>query len=209
MLDGGLHQSASGVILPGNNRENMMVELKRKEQFPMAENWQLEVHRKGTVRLGEYKKLWTPEMAFNGREIIQSESPVDIIRGENLIVTVGKAHVGDRMIDAAGIDYGFTYCAEGTDNTAPAVAQTTLVAEAARKIMTSRLRTTIGAVVYITCSTFFTAAEANDSVLEAGIFGDDASAAVNSGTMFSRWLVTFDNTGIGYDLTFSYKLSFS
>ena len=184
-----------------------MIELKTKEQMPFVENWQLEVHRKGTVRLGEHKQIWTPERSFNGREIIQSESPIDIIRGENLIVTIGKALVGDRMIDAAGIDYGLTYCAEGTDNTAPVVADTTLTVEAARKIMTSRTRTTAGAVVYITCATFFTAAEANDNIKEAGIFGDDASAAADSGTMFSHWLVAFDNSLATYDLTFTYKLS--
>ena len=129
--------------------------------------------------------------------------------GENRIVTDGLELLGDMLIDkGAQWDTGLTYHAEGTDDTAPADAQATLVAETARKIMTSRSRTTAGAVVYITCATFFTAAEANDNIKEGGVFGTStASAAADSGIMFSRYLVAFDNSLAAYDVTFTYVLS--
>jgi len=128
--------------------------------------------------------------------------------GDNLIVTVGKQLVGDMLIDEAGYDTGLTYCALGADDTAPAVGQTQLVDEgggaAMRKTITSKSRI----VNEITLSTFFTAAQSTINLKEAGIFGHStAGVAENSGIMFSRWLVAFDNSGALYDITVDYVLS--
>ena len=117
--------------------------------------------------------------------------------------------VGDMLIDAAAQwDTGLTYCALGADNTAPAIGQTQLVDEgggaAMRKTITSKTRV----VNEITLSTFFTAAQSTLAILEAAIFGSStAGASENSGVMFSRWLVSFDNSGGLYDLTFDYVLT--
>ncbi|GAG90563.1 unnamed protein product, partial [marine sediment metagenome] len=43
---------------------------------------------------------------------------VIVKEGDNLITTVGRALVGDMLIDETGYDTGLTYCALGTDNTA-------------------------------------------------------------------------------------------
>jgi len=157
---------------------------KRKEQFPLREQWRLTAYHKGTKDIAK------------------------VIEGKNLIVTVGKQLVGDMLIDESGYDTGLTYCALGANNTAPAVGQTQLVDEgggaAMRKAITSKSRA--GAV--ITLATFFTAGESTLAVLEAGIFGHSTAGAVeNSGIMFSRWLVSFDNSGGLYDLTITYVLT--
>lgn len=125
-----------------------------------------------------------------------------IIEGENLIVSVGKALLGDMLIDVAGYDTGLTYCALGSNNTAPAIGQTQLVNEGNGAAMRLTITNKARVVNVITLSTFFTAAQANIFIKEAGIFGHStAGAAENSGIMWSRWLVSFDNSGELYDVT--------
>ena len=157
----------------------------REKQFPFRENWRLTAYYAGTNKVAK------------------------IITGQNLIVTAGKNMVGDMLIDAAAQwDTGLTYCALGSDNTAPAVGQTQLVNEggggAMRKTITSKTRV----INEIALSTFFTAAQSTLAIKEAAIFGSStAGAAVNSGVMFSRWLVSFDNSGALYDITIDYVLT--
>lgn len=120
----------------------------------------------------------------------------------NLVVSVGKTLVCDMLIDDE--DTGLTYHAIGSDNTTPAVADTTLTAEEARKLWTSRSR----AGNQITLSVFYTAAECGYDIKEAGVFGSaTASGAADSGVMFSHYLQTYDNSGGEYDLTFDYVLT--
>lgn len=130
---------------------------------------------------------------------------VEIIESENIIVTVGKAYIGDMLIDAdADHDTGLTYCAIGTDNTTPVIGDTTLGTETARKAITSKSRVTNE----ITVSTFFTAAESTYNIKEAGIFGHaSATASADTGNLLSHWLVSYDNSGGTYDLTFDYVLT--
>ena len=149
------------------------------------------------------KGRWRLTAWYAGTDIVAK-----VIEGENLILTCGKNQVGDMLIDTAGYDTGLTYCALGSDNTPPVIGQTTLVNEgggaAMRKTITSKTRV----VNEITLSTFFTAAQSTLAIEEAAIFGHStAGAAENSGIMFSRWLVSFDNSGAAYDLTFDYILT--
>ena len=146
---------------------------------------------------------WRLTARFKGTDIIAF-----VKEGRNTITTVGKHLVGDMLIDETDYDTGFTYCALGSDDTAPAVGQTQLVDEgggaAMRNTITAKSRT--GNV--ITLSTFFTAAQSTLAIEEAAIFGHStASGAENSGIMFARWLSSFDNSGAGFDLTFDYVLS--
>ena len=127
---------------------------------------------------------------------------VAVVETENLVVTVGKGLVCDLLIDASGYDTGITYCALGTGTNAPALGNTTLQTEAARKIMTSRTRA--GSVM--TFSTFFTAAQSTVNVKEVGLFGHStAGAGANTGILFCRALMSYDNSGGNYDLTFSWE----
>jgi len=125
---------------------------------------------------------------------------VIVKEGENLIVTVGKALVGELLIDRPGYDTGLTVQAIGTNAAAPVIGNTTLGTETARKAITSRTRD----VNEITLSTFFTAAQSTFNIKEAGVFGHSTAdpATPGSGILASHWLVSFDNSAGTYDLTF-------
>lgn len=121
----------------------------------------------------------------------------------NLIVTAGLGLAGDALGD---IGTGITHCALGTDNTAVTIGDTTLTTEVARKVATTRTR--VGAV--LTVSTFFTAAESTYAIEEIGQFGtSDATTSSGTGTMFTHYLQTYDNSAGSYDLTIDYNLTFA
>ena len=129
---------------------------------------------------------------------------VIVHEGPNLIVTIGPELVGDMLMDRDGYDTGLTYQAIGTGVTAPAVADTILTTEVARKAITYKTRTNN----VVTYSTFFTATESTFDLKEAGIFGHStASTTPNSGVFFSHWLEAFDNSAGTYDLTYDYILT--
>lgn len=153
-----------------------------------------------------------------GRATLTATDPktgkvVKVVKSENLIVTVGQAFIGNMLIDLnAQHDTGITYCALGANNGAPALAETQLVDEgggaAMRKAVTSKTQAPAPNTNQFTWSTFFTAAESTLAIEEAGMFGSStAGAAENSGIMFSRWLVSFDNSGALYDITIDYVLT--
>ena len=123
-------------------------------------------------------------------------------RVHNLIVSSGKALVGDMLKDSE--DVGLTYHAIGTGTTAVMVGDTTLTTESARKAWTTKARTTNT----VTYSVFYTAAQATANIKEAGIFGGTtASGTANSGTLFAHYLQAYDNSAGLYDLTFDYILT--
>jgi len=187
-----------------------MVTLKEEQQLPFEYNWKLRAYLPGTVKLGDYREYHSPDgsRVFLGRDIITTTPPVVILKGHNLIVTVGKQQVGDMLMDVSGYDIGLTYCALGANNGAPVIAETQLVDEGGggpmRKTITNKSRL----IKVITLSTFFTAAESTLAILEAAIFGhSSAGPTENSGIMFTRWLVTFDNSGALYDVSIDYELT--
>ena len=178
----------------------------KREQFPVTENWRVRAFPKGTVDLSAYVNARDPggRWAIKGQMILPNSPPVAVIGGTNLIVSVGKYLVGDILIDVAGYDTGLTYHAIGSDNTAPVVADATLTVEESRKAVTTKSRL----LNVITYSTFFTAAESTYNIKESGIFGHStASAAADSGILFSHYLAAFDNSLGTYDLTYDYILT--
>ena len=119
----------------------------------------------------------------------------------NLVVTAGKGLVGDLMIDDESA--GLAYHAIGTGTTTPAAGDTALETEVARKVWGSRERA--GNTIYL--SAFYPAAECAYYVKEAGVFGGSgASATPDSGTLFSHYLQSYDNSGGAVDLTFDYSV---
>lgn len=114
--------------------------------------------------------------------------------GHNLYVTTGKNAVAARLAGKTDIaNRGeITYGAVGTSNAAPSAGQTTLVAETFRKILATRLSD--GNVA--TLRAFFGTAEANGSLREFGLFGENASGTANSGTMFNRLLINKEKTSV-------------
>ena len=121
----------------------------------------------------------------------------------NLITTLGKGLVCDNLISV--VTSGLHYHAIGTGTTAAAIADIKLETEVTRKEVTSRTR--VGNV--ITLSTFYLAAQATYNIKEVGIFGGGATAAADSGTLFSHALLSYDNSAGLYDLTFDYELTIS
>ena len=185
-----------------------MVTLTHKSELRQRERWHMTVTELGTRKLGPSVEISQPgnRYRFNGRPVIDLGKIVHEDGGENMIVTDGLEFVVDSFIAALStFDSRIRVCAEGTGTTAPAAGQEDLVTEAARKDITSKSRSGVEG----TFSTFFTAAEANDNIKEAGLFGGTAAddEVADSGIMFCRWLVSFDNSGTDYDITFDYVLT--
>lgn len=107
---------------------------------------------------------------------------IKTIKDHNLVTTLGLNLVRDLLGIAAGVT-GLNYIAIGTDNTAATIADTTLGTEVHRNTFTDTIYT-LGNVnfrYYLDSST------ANGNTLvEAGLFGDDATASTDSGTLFAH-----------------------
>ena len=133
---------------------------------------------------------------------------IKVAEVHNLITNVGLYMIGDALIDVSSqYDTGITYQAIGTDNTAPLVTDTALGGEGGtRQTLTNKSRS--GAV--LTLSTFFTAAQCAVAIEEAGLFGTStATAAADSGVMFNRALLSYDNSGGTYDITIDCVITIS
>ena len=112
-----------------------------------------------------------------------------IYRYSNLVVTVAKEMVMSRLAGEEN-DCNITYLAVGTDSTTPAVGDTTLGTEVDRKVLSNI--TAVGRT--ISYSTFFALDEGNGVLKEMGLFGEAASAAADSGTMFNHALINLTKT---------------
>lgn len=112
----------------------------------------------------------------------------------NLIVTTGKLAILRRLGNKTGelgttADEGqITYGAVGTTDASPLVSDTILGAEVGRKPVSAASMT--GNI--LTLRVFFTTAEGNGALKEFGWFGEAATAAADSGTMFNR--INIDKT---------------
>lgn len=105
----------------------------------------------------------------------------DVVVYPNLVTTVGKESIASALKGTTVNNQGIiTYCALGLDDTAPALGNTDLGSELARKAVS--VRSVANNIA--TFQTFFTTSEAIGALKEAGLFGDDASAVANSGTLF-------------------------
>jgi hypothetical protein len=155
-------------------------------------------------RAGELDKLLAAGHTLEEAMLIAGAHghAVDEIEVYNLITTLGKGIVADLLIDAIGT--GLTWHGIGTGTTAPALDDTELVTEVERNILSSRSR--VDGVVSLL--TFYSASECTYNIKEAGIFGtSSASAVADSGLLFSRYLISYDNSGGLVDLTFDYELT--
>lgn len=107
----------------------------------------------------------------------------------NLVTDAGKASIASRLKGSTTSGL-ITYCALGTDATAPASANTDLGTELGRKLISVRSVATNVA----TFQTFFTTSEVNGVLKEAGLFGDDATASADTGTLFCHTAVNRTKT---------------
>jgi len=124
-------------------------------------------------------------------------------RINNTFVTVGKNSIAAGLIGITDNNQGIiTYCALGTSVVAATLADTTLTTEIYRKLIS--VRSVSGKVA--TFQTFFTTAEANGTLREAGLFGDAATATTDSGTLFSKLAMnrvktSSDTLTLSWDIT--------
>lgn len=102
---------------------------------------------------------------------------------KNLVTTAGKVSMAAALRGDTSSNKGIiTYCAVGTGTNAPALADTDLQTELDRKLVGVRSNSSNAAIF----QTFFNTSEANGTLREAGLFGDDATDTADSGTMFTR-----------------------
>ena len=120
----------------------------------------------------------------------------------NRIMARGRQLVA-RFLNNESVGDGLTYHAIGSGDSTPQTSQLTLDDEEARKQWTVTART--GSVVLF--EVFYLASESQYEIAEAGVFGDNATAAADSGIIFSRYLQSFDNSAGSFDLTFEYELT--
>lgn len=137
---------------------------------------------------------------------IRNNEVIDEWTVNNLVTSAGKALLASLAGDASAIP--FTYLAVGTSNTAPAIGQTTLVAEVtdtglARAAATvSRTTTT---VTNDTLQLVYTwTASGSKTIEEVGVFN-----ASSSGTMLSRALTTSKILVNGDTFVVTYKVAFA
>jgi hypothetical protein len=129
-------------------------------------------------------------IAING-EVVQKTN--------NMVVTVGKEWVADRMANANTV---MTHMAIGTGTTAAALTQTTLVTELDRNVLTTSGGTVSGATIQYACT--WAAADGTGAITEAGIF--DAASA---GDMLARTKFDVVNKGASDSMTVTWTITIS
>ena len=111
----------------------------------------------------------------------------DIQVRDNLVVTLAKSAIAARLSGDASIANRseITFGAIGSGTATPTLGDTTLATETFRKILAVRSFSGNQATLRL----FLSTSEGNGTIEEFGLFGEDASVAVDSGTMFNRVLV--------------------
>ncbi len=150
----------------------------------------------------------TDGIKVKGKFEIRSVDGKLLAEGENKEVVVGLTLLANLLIGTAGVSY-LSYQAIGTGTTAVAASQTQLATETARAQFGIWAVTPGASTVTLTIQTFFPAAICTVHIKEAGCFGNGATITANSGTMFNRSLIDFDNSSLAQDLVFTATLVFS
>ena len=123
----------------------------------------------------------------------------------NMVVLDGRELAGNLLINSSGYSTGLSYCAIGTGTTVVSDGQHTLITESARGQITQKSVSTDT----ITVSTFFNYADCGIHIKETGLFGHNATGTANSGTMFSRALLDYDNSGSPKNLMIAWDVQLS
>ena len=121
----------------------------------------------------------------------------------NVMTDVGKHSILERLGSSDNGQGKITYCALGIGQVEPAAGDTVLSNEQTRKVIASWSRTDKELII----SAFFNTGEANFHMYEVGFFGDDASAAPDSGTLYEHALLDFNKTS-SYTLTIELHITF-
>jgi len=107
-----------------------------------------------------------------------------IVENHNIIATVGHTAIARRLINSASVanEGIITYGAVGDGTDTPAIGDTVMENEIDRNTIATSSVT--GAT--LTIETYFTTSEAIGSLTKFALFGEDASASADSGTLFQH-----------------------
>ena len=137
--------------------------------------------------------------------VLENEVTGEIQRGKskNLLVDGGRGVLADFL--RGETVSGVNYFAVGSGTNAPAGDDTRLQTEVGRvSISSTRQNPALAAEL----TAFATTAQLNGAHREVGLFGNGASAAANSGTLFSRALAEINKTN-QQSLTFVWRYRIS
>lgn len=141
----------------------------------------------------EYKGKWIPDGNIRVTVKDLEGNITDVQEFPNLLTTVGFNMFRDGLYGDV-TDLEIKYFAWGSDNTAPALTDTQLGVETARKIMTSHSKPANAQHEFIE---YLAPAEAVGAIEEFGWFaGAAAGAGVNSGIMIARVLYSRVKTAV-------------
>jgi hypothetical protein len=136
---------------------------------------------------------------------VDTNELLQTIEKHNLVTTLGKNLVRDMLGMASGIT-GLNYIAMGTDDTVAAITDTVLGAEEHRDVFTDTLYDT----AKVTFKYYLDSSTANGvTLVEAGLFGDNATASADSGTLFARVVHTDIVKTSSVAVTYSWDITIS
>lgn len=163
-----------------------------KDNFPQFKPQKITITKRQVPKLARFfQRFGLFKKA--GRVISQNEYQV------NVFCNSGRTSLLERM---SGDTKGeVTYLALGDDTGTPAVGDTALGNELYRHGVTSRSVT--GLTLYT--STFIPSTEGNHAYKEMGLYGDDAGAGADSGTLFTH-LVIDETKSAGQSVTIDYDI---
>lgn len=129
---------------------------------------------------------------------------VEIKRVKNTFVTVGKYGLADLFRGNTAANRGQpTYMAVGSGSTAPAAGDVKLQTETFRKLISIRS----ASLNVASFQTFFDTTEANGTIAEAGLFGDNATGTTDSGVLYTHALLSVTKTS-SVTLTVTWTVTF-
>lgn len=136
---------------------------------------------------------------------VKTNKVIETIKKHNLVTTLGKNLVRDLLGIASGVT-GLNYIALGTNATAVAITDTQLGTEVYRAVFTD----TVYDTAKVTLKYYLDSSTANGNTLvEAGLFGDDADGTANSGTLFAHVIYTPIVKTSAVAATYSWEISIS
>ena len=155
----------------------------------------------------------TDVLSFKGYASLYAHYPegkVLVAHSPNLVVNSGKQFIANALVGRQP-QPNFNYLAIGTGNVAVAVSQTRLSNEVARA---SLALSSVANTTDITIQAYFQSSRVNVYIREAGCFLPDLYGAnqqpagtANSGTMFARALLSYDNSGAApNDITLEWRV---
>lgn len=137
------------------------------------------------------------QLKLKGRLEIKINDKV-VAEIDNLVVTAGKNFVASRMAGVASAV--MSHMAIGTTNTAAAVGDTALAAEAARVALTSG----VASANAVTYTATFPAGTGTGAIVEAGLLN-----SASGGTLLARTVFSVINKGASDAMTITWTVTVS